>query len=77
MEFLTMNAKGQVVIPKQYRKKYGMKRGSKLGITEDKKGNLVIKAMNKAYFESFAGILKGEGDLIAELMREKAIEREL
>lgn len=77
METSKINTKGQVVIPKQYRKKYGMKPGITISFSEDKKGNLLVKTLNKAYFESFAGILKGKGDLIAELMKEKAIEREL
>ncbi|MCY7361205.1 MAG: hypothetical protein LH629_03930 [Ignavibacteria bacterium] len=43
----------------------------------ERDGELFIRALNKAYFESFAGILKGDGDLLAELMKEKAKEREL
>ena len=76
METSITTNKGQVVVPKKLRRKYGIRRGVKVAFIE-KNGELVIKAMDKAYFESFAGILKGDGDPIAELMKEKAIEREL
>ncbi len=35
------------------------------------------KEFYKKYFESFSGFLKGNGDVLAELMKEKKIEREL
>ena len=76
METSVTTNKGQIVIPKKYRKKYGIKPGTKIGFVE-KDGNLIIRAINKDFFESFAGILKGEGDLLAELMKEKKIEREI
>jgi hypothetical protein len=30
----------------------------------------------KEFFESFVGLLKGDGDVLGELMKEKKIERE-
>jgi AbrB family looped-hinge helix DNA binding protein len=74
METSIVSSKGQIVIPKRYRKKDGFKPGTKVVFSEDAKGNLIIKALNKAYFESFAGILKGKGDVLAELMKEKQWE---
>ena len=76
METSITTNKGQIVIPKFYRKKFGIKAGTKIGFIE-KDGNLIIKTLNKAYFESLAGWLKGGGDLLEELMKEKKIEREL
>ena len=74
METSITTNKGQIVIPKAYRKKFGIKPGTKIGFIE-KDGNLIIKALNKEYFESMAGWLKG--DVLGELMKEKEKEREL
>ncbi len=74
--FSTINSKGEVSIPKELRDKYRIKVGAKALFTE-KKGELIIRILNKEYFESVAGILKGKGNLLAELKREKLIEREL
>ncbi|MBI2966708.1 MAG: AbrB/MazE/SpoVT family DNA-binding domain-containing protein [Bacteroidetes bacterium] len=76
METSITTNKGQIVIPKRIRRKYGIKPGTKIAIIE-KNGEIILKAMTKEYFESFAGILKGEGSILEELMKEKAIEREL
>jgi len=71
-----MTNKGQIVVPKKLRGKYRFKPGIRVAFIE-KNGELIIKVMDKAYFESFAGILKGKGDVLKELMKEKAMEREL
>ena len=75
METSVTTKKGQIVIPRKYRRKYGIAPGTKIGFIE-KDGNLIIKALNKEYFESLAGWLK-EVDLLEELAKEKKIEREL
>ncbi len=76
METSITTNKGQIVVPKKLRRKYGIRRGVKVAFIE-KNGELVIKALNKAYFENLAGWLKGDGDPIAELMKEKQIEKNL
>mgnify|MGYP001596114947 CR=1 FL=1 len=75
METSITTNKGQIVIPKFYRKKFGIKAGTKIGFIE-KDGNLIIRALNKEFFEGFAGILKDGGDVIEELMKEKSREKE-
>ena len=76
METSVTTPKGQILVPRKLRAKYGIKPGTKIGFIE-KDGNLILKALNKEYFESLAGWLKGDGDLLAELMKEKAREKEL
>jgi AbrB family looped-hinge helix DNA binding protein len=76
METAITSLKGQILVPRKLRAKYGLKPGTKVAFIE-KDGELIIRALNKAFFESFAGILKGDGDLIDELMKEKKREREL
>lgn len=74
METSIATNKGQIVVPKKLRSKYGIKKGTRV-VFIDKNGELILKVMDKAYFESFAGILKG--DVLGELMKEKQKEREL
>jgi len=76
METSKMTNKGQIVVPKKLRRKYRFKPGIKVAFIE-KNGELIIKVMDKAYIESFTGILKGGGSVLKELMKEKAREREL
>jgi len=75
METSTTTSKGQIVIPRKLRAKYGIKPGTKVGFVE-KDGELIIKALTKKHFESLAGWLQDSPDLIAELLKEKKIERE-
>ena len=74
METSIMTNKGQVVIPRRLRRKYGIKPGTKVGFV-DREGELVMRALTKEYFESFAGILKGDDSLLEELMKEKEKEK--
>jgi len=74
MEYSVATSKGQVMIPRALRKKYGIKPGTKVAFI-DKDGEIVLQALTKDYFDSFAGILKG--DVIGELMKEKQKEKEL
>ncbi len=63
-----------MVIPRKLRRKYGIKPGTKVAFI-DKDGGILLKALTKEYFDSFAGFLKG--DVLGELMKEKRKEREL
>lgn len=74
METSITTSKGQVVIPRKLRRKYGIKPGTKVAFI-DKDGGILLKALTKEYFDSFAGFLKG--DVLGELMKEKRKEREL
>jgi len=76
METSITTNKGQIVVPKKLRNKYGIKKGTRVAFI-DKNGELVLRVMDKSYFESFVGITKGEGSVIEELMKEKKIEKEL
>ncbi len=75
METAVLNAKGQIVIPKNIRKKYGIKPGTRVAFIE-KDGGLMIRALTKEYFQSVAGWLKDGGDILGELMKEKKSEIE-
>jgi AbrB family looped-hinge helix DNA binding protein len=57
METSVLTIKGQLLIPKRIRNKYGIKSGVKV-IFEDTDNGVIIRPMNEAYFESFAGKFK-------------------
>ena len=75
METSVLTSKGQLLIPKRLRTKYGIKSGGKVIFEETDKG-VLITPMNEQYFKSFAGILKG-GNLAADMKKMKDEEKAL
>jgi AbrB family looped-hinge helix DNA binding protein len=71
-----VTTKGQVVVPSRIRHKYGMKQGTKVAFIE-KNGTLIMQPLDRNYFESLAGILGTEGDMLKSLIEDKKKEREL
>ncbi len=76
METSVITFKGQIVVPSKIRKKYGMTKGTKIAFMEQN-GKLIIQPLDKNYFESLAGILGTDGDMLKSLMEDKKREREL
>lgn len=72
METSVLTSKGQLLIPKRLRNKYGIKSGVKVVFEETDKG-VLITPMNEQYFKSFAGILKG-GNLAEDMKKMKEEE---
>ncbi|MCJ7784762.1 MAG: AbrB/MazE/SpoVT family DNA-binding domain-containing protein [Desulfobacterales bacterium] len=69
--------KGRVVIPAKIRHRLGIKKGTKLYI-EEREGEIILRPLNKEYFQKMSGILKGGGLVNAfeetraeDLMREE------
>lgn len=56
----TVNPKGQVVIPAKIRHRLGIKKGTKLHV-EERKGEIILRPLNREYFQKMSGILKGSG----------------
>ncbi len=75
METAILTSKGQLLIPKRLRNKYGIKSGGKVIFEETEKG-VLITPMNEQYFKSFAGILKA-GNLAADIKKMKEEENAL
>jgi AbrB family looped-hinge helix DNA binding protein len=76
METSILTSKGQLLIPKRLRTKYGINSGVKV-IFEETKDGIMIKPMDAAFFESFAGILKSTGNFKEEMKQMKAEEKRL
>ncbi|MEO6169312.1 MAG: AbrB/MazE/SpoVT family DNA-binding domain-containing protein [Chitinophagales bacterium] len=75
METSVMTSKGQILVPRRLRRKLNMKPGSKIAFIEHG-DEILIKSLDKSYFEKFKGLTKGGGSLIDELIKEKTKERE-
>ncbi len=76
METSILTSKGQLLIPKRLRIKYGIKGGGKVVFEETDKG-VLITPLNEQYFKSFAGILKGDSKLKEDMKRMKDEEKKL
>ena len=74
MDTVTVTTKGQIVIPAKTRKKYGLKKGTKLRIIDNGE-ELILKPITLAYLDSIAGVLKGKKSLSSELLMERTQER--
>jgi AbrB family looped-hinge helix DNA binding protein len=68
--------KGQVVIPAKIRHRLGIKKGTKFYV-EERKGEIILRPLNREYFQKMSGILKG-GGLIKALgeSRKEDLKRE-
>jgi len=73
METSVLTSKGQLLIPKRLRDKYGITRDVKIILEEAENGVLMIP-MNEQYFKSFAGVLKTTGNLNEEMKKMKEEE---
>ena len=67
--------KGQIVIPSEIRKKYGIKAGTKIEILDEGE-RIVLQPITREYVHSLRGKYKGKG-LLKALAAEKKREREL
>lgn len=74
MKTSVLTTKGQVLIPKRIRDKYGMKAGMKV-IFEETNDGVIIKPINEQFIKSFRGILSSTGNLKQELKEMKAEEK--
>lgn len=65
--------KGQVLIPVALRRKYGIKKGTRIAIIEEK-GRIVLEPITPDFIHSLMGSLKGSGafeEFVAERRRER------
>lgn len=69
-----VSAKGQIVIPALLRRKLGIKKGTKIRISEEG-GKIILEPVNDRLLRSLRGILKGTGAL-EEMMAERALDRD-
>lgn len=76
METSVLTSKGQVLIPKRLRKKYGIEAGMKV-IFDEAEGGVMIRPVNEEYFKAFRGMLASTGKLREEIKAMKLEEKKL
>ena len=72
----SITIKGQIVIPAEIRQRLGLKKGTKISV-EERNGEIVLRPMNREYFQRMSGNLKGGGLTKAlERSRREDLKRE-
>lgn len=69
MPVTQLSEKGQILIPKQLRRKVGLRPGGKVHLGEEK-GRLVLSPVPDDPIAAAAGFLEGDYSLTADLRRE-------
>ena len=76
MDRAVVTVKGQICIPANLRRKFGIKKGTQVYVYE-KDGEISIKPITDDYIRNMAGMTGTKGKLLKSLMSEKAKERKL
>lgn len=70
-----VTTKGQLVIPARIRRKFGIKPGTRVRFVE-RDGEIVLQPVTGAAIRSLCGILRNGSRATAELLAERARDRE-
>ena len=73
-----VNSKGQLVVPSNLRRRFGIKPGTRINFVEEG-GRIIFQPVTKEYINSFCGIFKqkpGEKSIVQELLEERRAEKE-
>lgn len=70
----TATKKGQIVIPVELRRKYGIEAGTKIHVS-DEDGKIVLEPITSDYISKLRGIAKGSGTL-ESLLEERRKDKE-
>lgn len=70
MNTSTISAKGWVVIPKELRERFGLKKGDKVHFIEYG-GTIAVVPISKNAIRESAGTLKGDKSLISALLKSR------
>jgi AbrB family looped-hinge helix DNA binding protein len=71
----TLSKKGWVVIPQEFRERYGLKKGDKLHVI-DYDGVISIMRVSEVPVKISAGMLKGKTSLVQELVKSRRLDAE-
>ena len=76
MDRAVVTAKSQIVIPSNLRRKFGIKKETRVCVHE-RDGAIAIKPITDDYIRNMAGMAGTRGKLLKALMQDKTKEREL
>ena len=72
-----VNSKGQLVVPSNLRRRFGIKPGTRINFVEEG-GRIIFQPVTKEYINSFCGIFKlkpGEKSVVQEHLAERRAEK--
>ena len=72
----TVTTKGQLVIPSRLRKKYGIRKGTRVAMIEEET-RIILQPLTREYIRSLRGSLKGEPSAMKFLTEGRHQDREL
>lgn len=75
MDTSSVTTKGQLVIPARIRRHFGIKAGTRVRFLE-RGEEIVLQPMTSASIRGLCGILKSESSVTADLLAERARDRE-
>ena len=75
-ETSVVTSKGQLVIPARLRRQLGIKKGTRVALTEDN-GRLIMQPVTREFIRGLRGSLKGTPSPMDVLMEERRKERNL
>jgi AbrB family looped-hinge helix DNA binding protein len=72
----TVTTKGQLVIPSRLRRKYGIRKGTRVAMIEEET-RIILQPLTREYIRSLRGSLKGEPSMLEFLKESRRQDREL
>ncbi len=74
MAVVKATEKGHVIIPAGLRKKYHIKKGSKVNVQDGEDGTIILKPLPDNPVEATKGLLKGKTSLLNALLKDRKEE---
>jgi AbrB family looped-hinge helix DNA binding protein len=74
MSISKTTAKGHVVVPAELRRKFNIRKGTKVSVTEGAGHVIVIRPIPEDPIEASRGMLKGKSSLLKSLLKERREE---
>jgi AbrB family looped-hinge helix DNA binding protein len=76
IETSVVTTKGQLVIPARLRRRFGIKKGTRVTFVEDA-GRIIVQPVTREFIRGLRGSLQGEPSAFAALLAERKRERRL
>ncbi|MEP7323622.1 MAG: AbrB/MazE/SpoVT family DNA-binding domain-containing protein [Saprospiraceae bacterium] len=76
MESSTLTTKGQLLVPKRLRIKYGIQPGKRIALVESKQG-ILLRPMDESFIDQFVGKYKNSAPSSKEVKTWKKTDKKL
>jgi AbrB family looped-hinge helix DNA binding protein len=76
IETSLITTKGQLVIPARLRRRFGIKKGTRVTFVEDA-GRIIVQPVTHEFIRSLRGSLKAESSALSTLLEERKRDRKL